>query len=146
MTPGKESPRPFPFAFFLVPSVHSSLRVSQVVPGRFLVARLVGGNFTIVGRVPPGRCSRITPRLSDSGEAFLLAWKRPGRELAVALHRIPPRLDRPNIRLVFIDVAGNSHCGTPKLGVVLNRDWPVIFPSRRKPFSSPFAAHLCCSS
>ena len=56
----------------LVPSVHSSLRVSQVVRGRFLVACLVGGNFTIVGRVPPGRCSRIAPHLSVSSEAFLL--------------------------------------------------------------------------
>src|SRR4249920_372303 len=90
---------PFTLPLLLVPSVHSSLRVSQVVHGRFLVARLVGGNFRIVGRVPPGRCSRIAPRLSDSGEAFPLVWKRPGRELAVALHPIPPRLDRPNIRL-----------------------------------------------
>ena len=107
----------------LVPSVHSSLRVSQVVHGRFLVARVVGGNFRIAGRVPPGRCTRIAPRLSDSSEAFLLAWKRPGRELAVALHRIPPRFDRPNIRLVFIDVMGNGHCRTPKLG------WSQIRPT-----------------
>jgi hypothetical protein len=35
-------------------------------------------NFRIVARVPPGRCSRIAPRLSDSGEAFLLIWKWPG--------------------------------------------------------------------
>ena len=31
----------------LVPSVHSSLRVSQVVHGQFVVARVVGGNFRI---------------------------------------------------------------------------------------------------
>jgi hypothetical protein len=68
MTPSERSPRKLSIAFvasnfallcgshslLLVPSVHSSLRVSQVVHGRFLVARVVSGNFRIVGRVPPG--------------------------------------------------------------------------------------------
>jgi hypothetical protein len=44
----------------------------------------------------PRRCSKIASRLSD------------------------PLLDRPNIRLVFIDVMGNGHCSSPKLGLVLN--------------------------
>jgi len=43
----------------------------------------------------PRRCSKIASRLSDS-------------------------LDRPNIRLVFIDVMGDGHCSSPKLGLVLN--------------------------
>jgi hypothetical protein len=47
----------------LVLSVHGSLCV-QVVHGRFLVARLVGGSFRIVDRLPRERCSRIAPRLS----------------------------------------------------------------------------------
>jgi hypothetical protein len=39
------------------------------------------------------RCSKIAPRLSDSRDAFLVAWKRPGRELAVAPSHTM-RLDR----------------------------------------------------
>ena len=39
-------------------------------PRRFLVARLVGGNFRIVDRVPSGRCWKIAPRQSDLGVAF----------------------------------------------------------------------------
>ena len=68
--------------------------------------------FASTGRPQPGRCSKIAPRLNDSGEAFPLVWKRTGRELAIA----PPRLNRPNIRCVFTDVIGNGHCGSPKLG------------------------------
>src|SRR5688572_7382422 len=68
----------------------------------------------------PWRCSKIASRLSDPAEAFPLVWIRAGRELAVVLHPIPTRLDRPNIRLVFIDVMGNGHCSSPQLGLVRN--------------------------
>ena len=127
-------------SLLLVLAVHSSLCMSQVVHGCFIVARLVGGNFRIVGRVPPGRCSRITPRLSDSGEAVPLVCKRSGGELAVPLQPIPPRLDCPKIRLVFIDVIGNGHCGHPIIGLVLNQHRPVAYFAR-KPFSLPRAVH-----
>src|SRR4029450_942925 len=64
-------------------------------------------------RCKPGRCSKIALRLNDSSEAYPLVGKRAGRELAGPLQTIPTRLDRPNIRLVFIDVIRNGHCGSP---------------------------------
>ena len=77
------------------------------------------------GTPQPRRCSKIVSRLSDSGEAFPVVWIRAGRELAVVLHPIPARLDRPKIRLVFTDVMGNCHFSSPKfLRLIVNQHWP----------------------
>ncbi len=49
--------------------------------------------------------------LSVSAEAFLVAGKGPGREVAVVLHRVPAGLDAAHVGLIFTDVMGNGHCG-----------------------------------
>jgi hypothetical protein len=37
--------------------------------------------------------------------------KRPGRKVAVVIHRVPAGLDAAHVGFVFTDVMGNGHCG-----------------------------------
>src|SRR6476620_1137176 len=87
---------PFPAAIFIYASARTDV--------------LAATRGTLNGPPQPGRCAK------DTGEAVPLVCKRTGGELAVPLQPIPPRLDCPKIRLVFIDVIGDGHCGSPKLG------------------------------
>src|SRR4029434_1553985 len=48
---------------------------------------------------------------NDSAEAFLVTGKRPAREAAVVLHRVPAALDAAHVGFVFTDVIGNGHYG-----------------------------------
>jgi len=54
---------------------------------------------------------RPVRRPNDSAGAFLVTGKRPGREAAVVLHRVPAALDAAHVGFVFADVIGNGHCG-----------------------------------
>ena len=40
-----------------------------------------------------------------------MTGKRPAREAAVVLHRVPAALDAAHVGFVFTDVIGNGHCG-----------------------------------
>src|SRR5437016_11999484 len=53
--------------------------------------------------------ARPVRRLSDAVDAFLAAGKRPRREIAVILHRVPAVFDAAHIGFVFTDVMRNGH-------------------------------------
>ena len=46
-----------------------------------------------------------------------MAGKRPGRQAAVFVHRVPTGLDAPHVGVIFIDVMRNGHCGVPSAAV-----------------------------
>ena len=112
-----------PFAATLI---NASARPDVLVPTRGTLDGPQPGRYSNIaprgGPRPPRGCSKIASRMSDPAEAFPLVWIRAGRELAVVLHPIPARLDRSNLRLVFIDVIGSGHCGSPQLGGAKSAD------------------------
>jgi hypothetical protein len=65
-----------------------------------------GFSFANCGLEPSFRPVR---RLSDSLDTFLAAGKRPRREVAVILHRVPAVLDAAHVGFVFADVMGRGH-------------------------------------
>ena len=51
--------------------------------------------------------------MSDAPEAFGFAGKRPSREVADIVHRVPAGLNAADVGYNFINEAGNGHCGMP---------------------------------
>jgi hypothetical protein len=49
-------------------------------------------------------------RLSNSLDALVAAGKRPGRDVAVTLNRVPTGFYAAHVGFVFTDVMGSDHC------------------------------------
>jgi len=56
------------------------------------------------------RRHRPVGRMSYSLDALLTAGKRPGKDVAVTLDRVPAGLDAAHVGFVFTDVMGSDHC------------------------------------
>jgi hypothetical protein len=64
--------------------------------------------------------------MSDAVDAFLAAGKRPRREIAIILHRVPAVLDAAHLGSVFTYVSGTRHCDARAcMALAFQRDGPT---------------------